>query len=158
MKEPEIKLNDAKIQLDLAMSKENVGKLDVVRSCINAFISNARSITFTMQKESCSSEKFSGWYKGKQKEMESNPLFKFFNEQRAISIHERSVQPIRRTISISKIEQNGRVVGVGGIVIVYEFDNFEKVIPGDNGNVFRHCLEYYNYLLSLVNEWKEIMK
>lgn len=158
MKETEIKLNDAKIQLDLAMARENVGKIDVVRSCINAFISDARSVTFTMQKESGSTEKFLKWYEGKQTEMKSNPLLKFFNEQRTISIHQKSVQPIQRNINISKIEHNGRIVGSGGIAIVYEFDNFDKFIPGDNGNVFRNCLKYYDYLSNLVEEWKEIVK
>lgn len=36
--------------------------------------------------------------------------------------------------------------------MVYEFDEFDKIIPGDNGNVFRHCLSYYEYLSSLVDE------
>jgi hypothetical protein len=158
MTETEIKLRDAKIQLDLAMLKGNVSNIEVVRSCINAFISSARSVTFTMQKESGSSEKFLKWYGSKQKEMGSNPLFKFFNDQRVVSIHQKSVQPIKREIKISKIEQGGHVVGVGGIAIVYEFDEFDKVISGDNGNVFRHCLNYYEFLNDLVKEWKAIVK
>ena len=158
MKEIEIKLQDAKTQLDLAMSSNNVPNINVVRSCINAFISNARSVTFTMQKELASSEKFLKWYKEKQAEMKSDPLLKFFNEQRTISIHQKSIQPNQRFINISKVEQNGQVIGVNGIALVYEFDNFDKVISGDNGNVFRHCLNYYNYLNDLVNECKKIIK
>lgn len=130
MTETEIKLRDAKIQLDLAMSRDNIGKIEVVRSCINAFIA----------------------------EMKFNPLLNFFNKQRATSIHHRSVQPLQRTINIAKVEQDGKTIGVGGIALIYEFDDFDKVIPGDNGNVFRHCLIYYEYLDDLVKEWKEIVK
>ena len=158
MTETEIKLTDAKVQLDLAMSSENVYKIDVVRSCINAFISIARSVTFTMQKESGSFEKYLKWYENKQVEMRLNPLLKFFNEQRVISIHHRSIQPSQRIMKISEIEQNGQVVGVNGTAMVYEFDDFDKIIAGDSGNVFRLCLEYYDYLYHLVKEWKEIMK
>ena len=158
MKETEVKLRDAKIQLDLAMSRENVGNFEVVRSCINAFISDGRSVTFTMQKESGSSEKFLRWYEKKQAKMKDDPLLNFFNEQRVISIHHRSVQPLQITINIAKVEHDGKTVGVGGVALVYEFDDFDKVIAGDNGNVFRHCLEYYNYLSELVSEWKELMK
>lgn len=153
--ETEIKLNDAKIQLELAMSPEKVLDINVVRSCINAFISNARSVTFSMQKESGSSEKFSKWYKEKQVEMKSNSLLSFFNEQRVISIHQKSVQPKQRSINVSKVDDDGQVLK--GLAIVYEFDEFDKVIPGDNGNVFRHCLTHLDYFTDLVREWKEVM-
>ena len=90
--------------------------------------------------------------------MKSDPLLNFFNEQRVRSIHHKSVQPLQRTIKIAEVEQDGKTVGLEGIALVYEFDDFDKVIPGDNGNVFRHCLTYYEYLDDLVRELYEIMK
>jgi hypothetical protein len=157
MTETEIKLKDARIQLELAMSRETVLNIDVVRSCINAFISAARSVTFTMQKESGSSTEFLDWYENKQLEMKNDPLSKFFNEQRVISIHHRSVQPNQRTINITEVERDGRPVDMRGIAMVYEFDDYENFKPGDNGNVFRLCTEYLDYLEQLVNEWKQIV-
>ncbi|MBL7136288.1 MAG: hypothetical protein ISS81_06835 [Candidatus Marinimicrobia bacterium] len=158
MTETEIKLDDTRIQLEMAMSKENITKIDVVRSCINAFISNARSVTFTMQKESGSSDKFAKWYKGRQEEMKSNPLLKFFNEQRVISIHQQSVRPNQRFVNITKVEQGGHLVGTGGTVMTYEFEGFSKIVRGDSGNVFRLCKQYYTYMQQLVNDWLKVMK
>jgi len=158
MTETEIKLDDARIQLEMAMSKENISKLKVVRSCINAFISNARSVTFTMQKESGSSGKFIKWYKARQEGMISNPLLKFFNEQRVISIHQRSIKPNQRFMKITKFEKGGRIVGTSGTVMTYEFEGFSKIVPGDSGNVFRLCKQYYAYMQQLVNDWLKVME
>jgi len=157
MTETEIKLEDARIQLELAMSRENILDINIVRSCINAFISNARSVTFTMQNEYSSSEVFAKWYATKQTEMKAEPILKFFNEQRVISIHQQSVQPNQRTMKINNIEIDGQFAKTG-IGMVYVFDNFSKIVPGDTGNVFRICKQYYDYLLQLVNECLEIKK
>ena len=158
MTETEIKLEEARIQLEMAMSSENIKKPAIIRSCINGFISSARSVTFTMQQESGSSEKFKKWYEGKQEQMKTIPLLKFFNDQRVISIHQRSVKPNQRFLKIEKVEQGGRVIGTGGTVMFYEFEGINKIIPGDSGNVFRLCNEYYDYLQQLVNDWLEVMR
>jgi hypothetical protein len=156
MTDTETKLSYTKTQLALAM--KHIDEYDVVRSCINAFISSARSVTFAMQKESGNSIKFATWYATKQSETKTNPMLRFFNEQRNISIHQRSVEPNQRTATIQQVEVAGRVVGIGGTVTAFEFVGYGTFVPGDSGNVFRICEQYFSYLESLVQEWLDLMK
>lgn len=156
MTDTETKLADAKIQLSLA--EQNVDHYEVMRSCINAFISNARSVTFTMQKETSSNEKSKTWYAQKQTEMKSNPMLRFFQEQRRISIHERSVELNTRNVKILRVEVAGKVVGAGGIATAFEFDDYGTFVQGDNGNVFRVCKAYLAFLEQLVQEWLHLHK
>ena len=156
MTDTETKLADAKIQLNLAL--DNIKNYEAVRSCINAFISTARSVTFAMQKESADSKTFATWYAQKQQQMKSNPMLKFFNEQRTISIHQRSVKPNQRRVNILSIQVGGKVVGTGGTVMTYEFEGYREIVPDDSGNVFRLCSEYLTYLDKLVQEWLHLTK
>lgn len=151
MTETETKLVDARVQLELA--ETNGADFERVRSCINAFISSARSVTFAMQKESSGSKEFDAWYAAKQAEMKANPMLRFFHEQRTISIHERSVRPNQRTVPILHVSIGGRIVGTGGTVMTYEFNEYRDYVPEDNGNVFRISKQYYSYLEQLVEEW-----
>jgi hypothetical protein len=48
--ETQLKLRDAGTQMKLAI--ENNGNEDIFRSCINAYISAARSVAMVMEKES----------------------------------------------------------------------------------------------------------
>jgi hypothetical protein len=155
MTDTETKLADARIQLRLA--EVHIREYDVVRSCINGFISSARSVTFTMQKESGGSDEFASWYTQKQADMQANPLLLFFDDQRTISIHQRSVEPNQRSVNIQRIEVAGRVVGTGGTITAYEFEGYRNLVPGDSGNVFRLCRQYYTYVERLVQEWLELM-
>lgn len=50
MTETEMKLRDAATQMKLAL--EHMTDDEVVRSCVNSYISLARSVTFVMQRES----------------------------------------------------------------------------------------------------------
>ncbi len=67
---------------------------------LSAFLSAARSVTFIMQSEFKSSPEFSGWYKEKQKEMNSDENFKFFNNLRVATIHQKPVVPHKKLKSI----------------------------------------------------------
>lgn len=155
MTETEIKLSDARIQLRLAL--DNYRDPNVLRSCINAFITSARSVTFSMQKESSGSEKFDDWYKLKQKEMGADPVLRFFFDQRNISIHEHSISPTRSTISVRYVNP-GLSSRKGDTATKYQFEGYSDLVPGHDANVFSACAEYYTYLESLVREWKELMK
>jgi len=156
MTDTEVKLSDAKIQLGLAL--DNFRDSNVVRSCINAFISFARSVTFSMQKESAGSERCAAWYKQKQQEMKTDPLLRFFNEQRRISIHERSVTPNRRTAEVRHVYEGDKIVSTGGSVTKYQFEGYSDLVRGHDGNVFSLCGQYYSYLETLVQEWLQLMK
>jgi len=43
--------------------------------------------------------------------------------------------------------------GQGGKISVWIFDNVEEFMPGDSGNVFRLCEQYFLALKWLVQEW-----
>ena len=155
MTETEIKLSDAKTQLLLAL--DNFRDPSVLRSCINAFIASARSVTFTMQNESRGSEKFDVWYKLKQEEMSANPMRRFFTQQRNVSIHQHSISPNRTTIAVRYVNP-GLASRRGDTATKFEFEGYSEFVPRGNGDVFGACGEYYAYLEALVREWKELMK
>ena len=156
MSDTKAKLLDAKTQLDLAI--KNFNQYPTLRSCINSFISSARSVTFVMQKEFSKSKLFKEWYANKQKEMKNDPMLKFFGDIRTISIHQRSIEPNQRDIDIQHIKVANRIVSTGGTVTTYEFEDYDNFVPGDNGNVIRVCKQYYSYLESLYQEWLNFMK
>jgi hypothetical protein len=52
--ETKLKLRDADIQLNLA--NEHIGEADIFRSCINSYITIARSVTFILQKDTAPSQ------------------------------------------------------------------------------------------------------
>jgi len=90
---------------------------------LSAFLSAARSITFVMQSEFKSSPGFDDWYKDKQKEMNNDGDFGFFNHLRVATIHKKPVVPHKKTeigisetiavsesITIRVIDKEGNVV------------------------------------------------
>lgn len=65
---------------------------------LSAFLSATRSVTFFMQSEFKSFLEFSEWYyKDKQKEMNKDGDFKFFNELRRTTIHKKPVVSHKKT-------------------------------------------------------------
>lgn len=90
---------------------------------MSAFLSAARSVTFIMQSEFKSSPEFSDWYKDKQKEMNNDGDFRFFNNLRVATIHKKPVVPHKKTeigisetiaisesITIRVIDKKGNVI------------------------------------------------
>ena len=87
----EIKLSDAAVQMKLALEKSDSEA--VFRSCINSFISSARSVTMVMEKESAPIPELKKWYKNEMEQLSQLPVMKFFKEQRTHSIHRASISP-----------------------------------------------------------------
>lgn len=90
---------------------------------LSAFLSAARSVTFIMQSEFNNLQGFDIWYEDKQKEMSSDKDFKFFNNLRVVTIHQKPVIPHRKTeisifetiavsesVTIKVIDKEGNVV------------------------------------------------
>ena len=75
------------------LSARNAFKYD-----LNAFLSATRSVTFAMQNDLSTTPGFTDWYTEKQNEMRHDEIMQFFVEQRNISIHQGSIQPIGRTM------------------------------------------------------------
>lgn len=173
-----LKLRDAANQMKLALV--NLRDEAIFRSCINAFISAARSVTMVMEKE-CEALEMADWYKYQTTKLGESDLFRFFNDQRVYSIHKGVVQPIKishevtssefryekNTDGESKLHGNSEIkadifsFNAGDIASFSDehtmwawfFDGVEKRLPGDTGNVLRLCETYYVCLKWLVEEW-----
>ena len=60
---------------------------------LSAFVTSARSVTFLMRKEFQHVVGFEDWYTNKQKLMQSDNDFKFFNELRVATVHTQALHP-----------------------------------------------------------------
>ena len=153
MTETEMKLWDAATQMKLALA--DGASDEVVRSCINAFISNARSVTLVMQAESGESPELARWYIDESAKFKDAPLLKFFNERRVHSIHRGVVQPKAHSIPILSLSIDGGppLPGEGGKVTLLRFEGVEDYLPGDSGGVFRLCEQCFLFLRMVVKYW-----
>ena len=150
--ETQLKLRDAGTQMKLAI--ENNGHEDIFRSCINAYISAARSVTMVMEKESAIYPELLAWYKGQMAELGKQPVMKFFNDRRVHTIHRGNVKPVSHTMPIWNMVVNGKKLEPGtGTMTVWLFDNADEYMPGKSGNVFNLCEQYFLILKNLVHQW-----
>lgn len=151
MTETEMKLRDAATQMKLAV--EHMANDETVRSCVNSYISLARSVTFVMQRESAEYPELKAWYEDRMSSLKELPILRFFNASRVYSIHKGVVAPIAHTAPIHDLKIDGVLQPPGGTMTFLRFDGIEKFIPGSSGGVFRLCEEYFLLLKSLVGEW-----
>ncbi len=152
----ELKLKDAASQMKLAI--KHSGDDDIFRSCINSFISTGRSVTFVMQKESKSLDILGEWYEEQMSHLKKCPIMKFFHDNRTHTIHKGVIKPTKKIIPVWDVKVNG--IPQPGIktVMIWKFDNIDKFMPGNSGNVFRLCELYYITLKWLVSKWLEKRK
>jgi hypothetical protein len=94
------------------------------------------------------------WYQVRMAELKLSPLMRFFNERRTHSIHKGVVNPTRNAIPIYNLTVDGERLPGPGTAHVLRFEGVEEVIPGDSGNVFRLCEQYFLLLKGLVAEWR----
>jgi len=177
--ETEAKLRDAGIQMKLAL--QNGVNEDVFRSCINAFITAARSVTMVMQRESAHNEPLLAWYKLQTESLGRTPLFRFFNSQRTYTIHRGVIQPSNRTYPVRDYQRGqplldgGRLLETGTFTladddfgmhpddvffavgqhaaIFWSFPEARTFFPDESANVIRLCEQYFLALKRLVQEW-----
>lgn len=147
----ELKLREASIQLQLAIQNSNNN--EVFRAGINAFISAARSVTLIMQTESSGNEELLAWYRETMESLKQLPLLKFFNEQRRLTEHLRVINPVSHTVPIREVIADGENASEQATMQIWVFDNISDYIPGDTGNVFRLCEQYFLIVKDLVQEW-----
>lgn len=146
----------------MKLAVENIGNEDILRSCVNAFISAARSVTMIMEKESAVYPELLTWYKTQTAEFSKQPIMRFFNERRVHTIHIGNVKPVSHTTPIWDLVINGKKLEPGtGDMLVWVFDNTDEYMPGKSSNVFNLCEKYFLILKNLVNEWllqKEVIE
>ncbi len=147
------KLKNAATQMKLAI--EHNDNEEILKSCINAFISLARSVTFIMQEESSPYPELIKWYESKMNELKKLPIMKFFNERRVFSIHKGNIKPHRIDTPVTNIVYSTGEKIEKGTMTMWVFDGVNEYIPHDNGNVFRLCETYFIILKTLVKEWLE---
>jgi hypothetical protein len=73
----------------LEQAKQNSNTYYVFMANLDAFVSDARSVTLIMQKEFASILRFKEWYSLKQNEMKNKSDFDFFNKLRVDTTHVR---------------------------------------------------------------------
>lgn len=149
--ETELKLRDATVQLRIAL--KNTNDDEVVRSCVNSFISQGRSVTFVMQKESAQYPQIVKWYEETMGNIMKLPIMKFFNEKRIHTIHKGVITPQKIKAPIWNLTVNGVLLPGEGTMTVLKFDGVKDYMPKDSGNVFRLCKQYLTILEALVAEW-----
>jgi hypothetical protein len=88
------KLEEAQYFLELASN--NIEDDKIFSFNISAFLAAARSVTHFMQCEFSNAYGFHNWYEYKQNQMRSYNDFKFFNEMRIVTIHQKRVMPNKK--------------------------------------------------------------
>ena len=151
MTDTQLKLRDAAIQMKLALRQTTDD--ETLRSCINAYLSHARSVTFVMQKESGDNPELKAWYESQMARLKELPIIKFFNDKRTYSIHKGVVKPIKHEAPVWDVKVNGVALPGQGKMTFWQFDGVDEFIPGSSGGVLRLCEEYFKILRWLVIEW-----
>lgn len=147
----QLKLRDAGIQMKLAL--KNIGNEDIFRSCVSAYIAAARSILDVMKQESSGNSELTVWYETQVAALKKLPIARFFNQQRELTIHRGTVKLQSHSTPIWNMVVNGEKVTGQGTMSVWVFDNVQKYIAGDSGNVPRLCEQYFLILKKLVHDW-----
>jgi hypothetical protein len=154
--ETEMKLEDAEVQLRLAM--EHTGDERVVRSCINSFISTARSVTMVMERESNDNKSLISWYKYKTDGFKTSAdasIWEYFAENRTYTIHKGVIAPARMTAQITDFRKNDipQSISPDATMTFLRFANPPAGNPNDSGGIYRLCTAYLQLLSGLVAEW-----
>lgn len=147
----QLKLRDAATQMKIAL--RDTTDDETLRSCINAYLSHARSVTFVMQKESSDHPELMAWYENQMACLKKLPIMKFFNDKRVHTIHKGVVKPIKHVAPVWDLKMNGVAQPGQGIMTFLQFEGVGKFIPGSSGGVFSLCEEYFKILSWFVVEW-----
>lgn len=154
MTETELKLIDAQTQLKLAARDRDDEA--IVRSCINAFICLARSVTFVMQAESGGEDTALGkWYRARMDRLAPQPLFKFFHEKRTYSVHKGTVQlrPERFGVFAPARTPQGNAVFGTQALVGWLFEDALRFDLHEKESALALCSKFYEILEQLVQEW-----
>jgi hypothetical protein len=175
--ETELKLQDAGAQMRLALKHADDDEL--FRSCVNAFIAMARSVTMLMEKESAPFPELHAWYKQTIADVGSSPLFRFFHERRTHTVHRGVVRATRKgceVISAWRVYDPAAEPGQRealeidtspagefqprdiihirkGVAFAWYFDEPSSGWFMPSTNVFALCGPYFRALRELVDCW-----
>jgi len=152
------------------------------RTCINAFLAAARSVTMIMEQESEACPPLHDWYKDQTSAMSKDALCRFFVNQRNLSIHKAVVQPKRAFFVVKNAEwwrqrhpergwiaagkfttpDEGPDAAVGDVIfagrdhaLTWIFPDAPQGMADDTCNVIRLCETYFIRLRLMVADWLE---
>lgn len=148
--ETQLKLRDAGIQMRLGMA--NTDDEDVFGSCINSFISAGTSILDVIKEESQGNLKLLRWCEVEIQKVKALGVVRFFADQRDVTIHRETIKPKSCSTPVSLVI-DGKEMPEQVMMRVWIFENVGMYLPGDTGNVFRLCEQYFGILKSLVHRW-----
>jgi hypothetical protein len=97
----------------LQQAKQNSNNYPAFIANLDAFVTDARSVTFIMQTEFDSINGFNEWYKVKQEEMKNDSDFDFFNRLRVDTTH---VRPFNSSSKYTTSFPEGMTVSAGKAV------------------------------------------
>ena len=101
--------------IKLHQAKQNFNNYAVFIANLDAFVTDARSVTFIMQSEFKSIKGFKDWYGVKQEEMKNDPDFDFFNNLRVDTTH---VRPFNAVSKYTTLFPEGMTISAGKTVDV----------------------------------------
>lgn len=148
----EIKLEDAKTQLDLV--RKYIDDEKIVRSCVSAFFAHARSIDEVLDKDSHINPPLKAWSDGRLHEFRGMPITKFIRRSRNHSIH-RGTLPLdskRGLRNLNVLTPDGRRIFGPPTTSLWLLDGAEA--EGVQPYVVALCLEYLELVSQLVADWK----
>lgn len=148
----EIKLEDAKTQLDLVCKYIDDEK--IVRSCVNAFFSHARSIDEVLDKDSQINPDLKAWSEGRLPEFRGMPISKFIRRSRNHSIHRGTIPLDSKRVlrNLLKRSPEGRLILGPPTTTLWILDGAEA--EGVQPYVVALCSEYLQLAGQLVADWK----
>jgi hypothetical protein len=150
--ETAIKLEDSQVQLRLV--KKFIEDEETVRSCINSFVSLARSITFVMQAESGGIPALSDWYDEQMAQMCANPLLKFFNAKRVYSVHKGSIVLVKAQYAfLAPAQIAGCAYLAPPHITGWLFDDTEQFGVAPHTSAVYLCEQYVSLMAGLVQDW-----
>lgn len=141
----ENKLDEAKFFLE--KMKETRQDLRLLRFNFSAFLSAARSITWTLQRNMKEIDGFEQWYEGQQKELKANPVVEIMNNARVDTVHKGK---IRVSFPGIYLDEQGRLQ-----LTHYITDTISDDSIRDFGDVFHASETYVNSLQKLVNDFEK---
>jgi len=75
---------------------KHVDEPEVFKYYLSAFLQAFRSVTFYLQAEFSEDARFGPWYAKKQQEMKTDPVLRFLNEMRRLTVHVNTPRVIGR--------------------------------------------------------------
>jgi hypothetical protein len=147
----EDKLEDAQIQLDLAL--KNIDDEKTVRSCVNAFFAHARSVDEVLEKDSTHPAALKTWTESRLLILRALAIYQFVRKSRNHSIHRGTLplQGVKALRNLNQVTPEGHRILGSPFTTIWVLDGAEA--SGLQPYVVPFCREYLDLLRQFLVEW-----